>query len=95
MKIIQSLAIKRNRSSNPIKQSIVIKLYFFSLYLDTFKGCFLNFCSQVRQKASDLQDSVSKILHLDDKLEQDQMEGVEEKEWVNIYFLLVCSKIKI
>lgn len=33
------------------------------------------------KQASDLQDSVSKILHLDNKLEQDEMEGVEEEEW--------------
>jgi hypothetical protein len=34
------------------------------------------------QKANNLQDSVSKILHIDNKLEQDEMEGVEDKEWV-------------
>ena len=38
------------------------------------------------QKANDLQDSVSKILHIDNKLEQDEMEGVEDKEWVRIFF---------
>ena len=37
---------------------------------------------QTVKQASDLQDSVSKILHLDNKLEQDEMEGVEEEEWV-------------
>ena len=37
------------------------------------------------QKANDLQDSVSKILHIDNKLEQDEMEGVEDKEWVRIF----------
>ena len=38
------------------------------------------------QKANDLQDSVSKILHIDNKLEQDEMEGVEDKEWVRIFY---------
>jgi hypothetical protein len=38
---------------------------------------------QAKQKATDLQDSVSKILHIDHRLEQDHMEGVDHKEWVS------------
>ena len=45
------------------------------------------------QKANDLQDSVSKILHIDNKLEQDEMEGVEDKEWVRIFLLLLTNDL--
>ena len=38
---------------------------------------------QAKQQATDIQDSVSKILQVDSHLEQDHMEGVEDKEWVN------------
>lgn len=37
------------------------------------------------EKESKLQESVSKMLHESNKLEQDHMEGVEEKEWVSCY----------
>jgi hypothetical protein len=47
-----------------------------------FRYQFLTVFLQTVKQASDLQDSVSKILHLDNKLEQDEMEGVEEEEWV-------------
>jgi len=55
---------------------------------------------QTVKQASDLQDSVSKILHLDNKLEQDEMEGVEEEEWVrfqkhDIQLLLAIRRLFI
>ena len=50
----------------------------YTLFQINFQTVFF----QTVKQASDLQDSVSKILHLDNKLEQDEMEGVEEEEWV-------------
>ena len=37
-----------------------------------------------KQVASDITESVSSIMAVSNKLEQDKMEGVDEKEWVRI-----------
>ena len=42
-----------------------------------------------KQAQADITESVSSIMAVSNKLEQDQMEGVDEKEWVCKSFKLV------